>query len=498
MIKKKKNTYNILLYVYSLFISYNILFSFHIKYKAMIVFALSIPMYFVIKLFFRFLEGLNIHSKTKFNKKEYFIYALVIIIPLVFAMIANYPYAMHNDLVTILKQAQTKIISNWHPIFYTFFMIRIPILIHNSVLSCVVLQCLIITLVLLYFARFCRRYFLSFQNTIFLLLLIVLNPLFLEMATIVLKDSVFTYFMMLGTIMLIEIYLTNGEWIRNRKNKILFIVMCVFMSNVRHNGIICLIAMIILLSLFYKKDRKFYLVFFVIYFAIRTIITSPIYNALGMDKNGGLPEIMGIPLNQISYIYNNGGKITKAEKKVMNNLVPLKDWEYYYIPSSFNFIRWFGDYSWYYLGQNKYKILRMWLKIINRNKKLAVESYLKTTYPIWGITWKNNIISTAGVYTCSTSKNAILMYNTTIYNGLLRYVIFDIGNSFCFLILLLILLVKKAKKNYKAYIPYVLVMSNALFIMCVIYGQESRLLYPSILCLYPLLVYTVSNKIKKA
>ena len=127
MLKKKINIFNIVLYVYSLFISYNVLFYINNKYKVLLVFLLSIPFYFIIKKVFKFLERLNIKNTTKFNKWEYCTYAIAIIVPIIFAMIAKYPYIMHNDLVTVLKQADSQIISNWHPVFYIFFMIRIRI-----------------------------------------------------------------------------------------------------------------------------------------------------------------------------------------------------------------------------------------------------------------------------------------------------------------------------------------------------------------------------------
>ena len=138
------------------------------------------------------------------------------------------------------------------------------------------------------------------------MLLIVLNPSFLTMSSSLLKDVPFSYTLLVGTIFLIEIVITKGDWISKTKNKVLFIIMCFFMVYTRHNGIANFLLMMILLIAFYKKHRKFYVSFFIVFIIARVIITGPIYNFLNVKPNIGTAEMLGVPLNQIRYIEERG------------------------------------------------------------------------------------------------------------------------------------------------------------------------------------------------
>ena len=93
------------------------------------------------------------------------------------------------------------------------------------------------------------------------------------------------------------------------KNKILFILMCFGTVFFRHNGIVNMILMTIFLIIFYPKSRKFLSIFLVSFLIIRGIITGPVYTLFDIKGNGGFGEMLGVPLNQIAYIYNNTLKL---------------------------------------------------------------------------------------------------------------------------------------------------------------------------------------------
>ena len=158
------------------------------------------------------------------------------------------------------------------------------------------------------------------------------------MATMPLKDIPFSYCLMIGTIFLIEIIISNGEWLENSRNKILFCVMCLGVVFFRHNGIANFILLIIPLIVVYKTNRKL-LVILCIALTASKIMVAPILKRLGAEESWPASEIIGVslnhPLNTISYIYNNGGIVSEHDKEIMNNINKLENWKKYYDKHSF-------------------------------------------------------------------------------------------------------------------------------------------------------------------
>ena len=79
-------------------------------------------------------------------------------------------------------------------------------------------------------------------------------------------------------------------------------------------------------------------------------------------------------------------------------------------------------------------------------------------------------------------------------NSLLRLFFIDIGEGLFLILFSLTLLVKNKKLNFKTFIPYILVLSNMFIIALLITGREVRFIYSSILCSYPLILFSLKQK----
>ena len=97
--------------------------------------------------------------------------------------------------------------------------------------------------------------------------------------------------------------------------------------------------MFIVLSLLYKKYRKFYLMLGFLLVIFRFLLYGPIYSSLGVSPDGGKTEMLGIPMNQIAYIYHNNATLTKEERELLDKFADKKTWEEYYSPTNFNSLK---------------------------------------------------------------------------------------------------------------------------------------------------------------
>lgn len=490
--KKYINIDNVLCIILSLLLCLNLAYTFKIDNSILFI----LPVFFIFILFFvkktyKYLINKRFNNSiSKRKKTEYITYTVIILAALSFSLFIYYPGTFSPDSISQFNQSISNSYSDWHPLFHTLVFFKLPTLLSKSHLACTLFQCLFITASLLYFCKFCRKYVLDYKKTIILLIFIVANPIFLKMATTMWKDIAFSFCLMLGTIVLIEIFFSDGKWINTKWHKILFSLISFGIIFFRHNGIGSFILMMILLIIFYKKQRKFYVIFTVIFIFAKLIITGPIYQSFNVDSNGGFKEMIGVPCNQMSYIYNNYGSVSEEELSVLNSMVSIEYWETYYDKKQFNGIKWYGDYDGDYIQTHATTILKTWAKMVIKNPKKAIASYVHVTSPIWEIKREINFINDYKDNNTKIANN----YNNLFSNSFLRIFVIDVGEGLFLTLLSLALTIKKYKNTLKAYIPYILVLSNVLLIMCLITGGEVRFVYSSILCMYPLFVFSLASK----
>ncbi|MBR5168373.1 MAG: hypothetical protein IKW86_09980 [Salinivirgaceae bacterium] len=498
---------NVLCLILSLYSSINVLYYLHkpswfqgIKdYALLICLIIAIVAFVVLKIAFKETEKISLSKGGNINKKEFFIYSLLILFACTISIVWNYPASMYNDAMNQYQQATTNQYSDIHPLFHTLIFFKIPTLIWHSYASCAIFQCLFIFVILLYFCYFCRVYFLSKRWTIALLSFVLLNPTFLKMATMPLKDVPFSYCLLLGTLLLIEIFLTDGEWLAKTRNKALLCLTCFGIVFFRHNGIANFLLMIIPLIVFYKDNRK-YLFILCAAFTISKFIAAPIFNMLGAKQIWSTSEIVGVPLNhplnQMSYIYNNGGFVTEHDKEIMNNINKIENWEKYYNKLGFyNLKKECNGYNELYVVQNYSEILKTWMHMAYKNPALTIKSEIYITSQIWCIQKSFNFMNQKHLKNTHSGpqwvSNIMDRYVHILQCTHMKNLMIDVGEGLLLILFSLCLTIRKIRNNKKAYLPYILVLSNVLIITCLITSGAPRFVYSSILCSYPLMLYAL-------
>ena len=491
-IRKIFNLNNILLLLLAIYFVFCISYDREIRYFSFIPWTIII---FTLFLFIqKFTDKIKLKSSKRIRLIEFSIYTTIIITPIIFSIVSNNYYPI--DFKHIWNDLANNNYSDWHPFLYTIIFVKLPSIFYYSVSSCKVFQGLYIYLCLIYLCYFLRKYFFNAGITIITLLLIVLNPSFLTMSSTLLKDVPFSYTLLVGTLFLIEIVITKGDWISKTKNKVLFIIMCFFMVYTRHNGIANFLLMMILLIAFYKKNRKFYVSFFIVFIIARVIITGPIYNFLNVKPNIGTAEMLGVPLNQIRYIEERGKGFKKEYQDKIYGIFSKKCFnrnysKYWY----FNEIKFNCPHSPKKLKTNKLDIVEICLNLAIKNPKLALENYLAITSIYWKI---DHYKSFYWLYSnTKLHKNEIYYYTNFIYKSPLKFLFIDLGNALFLILFSIYLIIRKGVDDIRKFIPYVLVISNLIIICCLVTGDEMRFGYSLITCTYPLIIYALYNNQRK-
>ncbi len=448
---------------------------------------------------------LNNNSKTdKFNKKELILYGIIILIVYVFAFLALSPALANLDSISCWQQIHTNDYNNWHPIIYTLIFFKLPTIIYDNYVSCAIFQMCFIGIILLYFCYFLRKYILNKKGTIIILLLIILNPLFMNYSMFLIKDVPYSWSMLLATIFLMEIVITKGKWTDKTSHKVLLILASLGVMLFRHNGIVCILLMYLFLFILYKNKRLFYIIVCTALILTRFILYEPVYHSLNYGESGGKSEMLNLPLSQIAYIYHKGVKFTKKEQKLLDAYEPKEIWEEMYSPVSINKIKSYNSDKQYYknwIDDNFSQFMGLYFKYAPKYPLEYLKAHLSLTCIIWQLETDYSSLAQVSYYGDNKIKKVVneayIKYLYIVFESPLKYILFNVGVGLFIIILALFVTIYKRRKSFEAYLPFVLVLSNTATIMLLIGGLETRYVYSQIVCALPLLVYAISLKRNK-
>lgn len=444
------------------------------------------------------------NHKQNFRKREFVLYSFIVIFMLIVSLFVYRTSGciFTDDSMNQFKQAITNNYNNWHPVGHTFIFFKIPTLFYDSVLSCVLFQFLFITVCLNYFCYFLRKNYLSKKWTVIILILFLINPLNLLYANTLWKDIPYSYSLFILTLFLIEIYKSNGKWLNKKSNIFGLILILLQILFFRHNGIAIVIIVSMFLIIFYSKKYKVLLATFLVPIGIYFVVNGPVYDYLDIpDHEFKHAELFGVPLSQVSYIYNNNGILSDSMLEFMNNLSPLENWKKYYNKESFNDIKWSNGYNMLYLEENYKEFFKLYIESVKNNFLLSYQGYVYITNPVWNFN-SNGYVEYGGETTSWDIINNISTFGRTLfrdyYNNInktvLKWLIPNFALGLFIIIFALGLTILKKKLNFESYIPFIPVFINVAMIMCLITGWEQRFVYSSILCCYPLIIFALLEK----
>ncbi len=364
---------------------------------------------------------------------------------------------------------------------------------------------------MLYFCYFCRKNFLNFKATVIVLLLFVLNPIFIKYTVTLWKDIPYSWSIFLTTLFLINIVISNGDWLKSKKNKFFFILSSIGILVLRHNGVAPFALMFIALIIFYPKLRKFFTISFITILFGNYLITGPVSNFFHVIKSENKSELLGLVNGQLSNYYNEDQvSFSEEELELLNTISPLENWTKWYNSRNFNVIKFQTESYTPNVNAHFTEILKLWLKKSIQNPKAFIKSYLNMTSPIWENVrslnevdiyqndYQNLVLYKERKFKISdTFFNKLADYDASVNNSVIRWLFINFGEGLFLILFALAIIMKRNGLNLKRWLPFVPVIINTLVIMCLITGEESRFVYSQVLCAVPLLLYSLSSYANK-
>lgn len=333
---------------------------------------------------------------------------LLIIVLWIPYFMTYWPGGIYSDTVDTLDQAlKVKALDNHNPLLYTFiwrFVFWITGAfrgegVYGGLKLFTVMQSALVAFALATFIYW--TYKKGVHKTIIILEVIVAAcyPLYPFYGISLWKDTIFSIAVFVFSIFLYEIFDKNKDTISN-KDLIIYMIMTFLIIFLRNNGIY--IAAFYSLGIYlicfkHKKDiAKRLGIASLIILILSVVIQNPVYDRFGLNSDTST-ESLGVPLQQVAYIYTTDGEINAEELEVLNRIMPLENWKALYDPIVADYIKFDPSFQKNYLEENASEFLKVYASLIIKNPVKAVKGYLLQTMGFWDITK-----SSPTAYICNT------------------------------------------------------------------------------------------------
>ena len=316
--------------------------------------------------------------------------------PLVFALtfgylllwlMAYYPGGFCVDNIFQLSQAYYGYFDNWHPVLHTWVFFWIPWQIFHNPVGITLYQILLFSLAVGYLYRVLCRRGCPMWFLIGSWLFLILNYHTMRIMVSPLKDSALSIVSLVIFTQVIEIYETQGQWLKKPLPFLVFTTACFMATEFRHNAILLTAPLYIILFIFQKNARK-------------TVLLSGILVLMGVwFMNGPLMlwervcppsnrqmEVLGLPLTILSSVYMKDRSALSPEAiRFLDSLATQEEWNTIYQFGSFNSIKFSSSLPLAdRIEQEGAKaILQYTAEAISRSPIWSTKAFITLTQQVW-------------------------------------------------------------------------------------------------------------------
>lgn len=322
------------------------------------------------------------------NKKLFFISLIVLLILWSPYYLTFFPGGVYSDTLVQYIQATRKIDGHGYSVFYSLY-IRLLYFIcgKNSTWTfgaMTIIQLLIYLFTFSYFMVWLKNKKFSKKIIITCLIFFAINPRIPAYAISLWKDSLFSVFLFMYALNVIDIVHSNGKKLKEKYEPYLYGLLCILVSLFRNNGLYLVMIMSIILFIKYRKmfsnTKLFYFMNSVVLLVIY-LVYGPLFGHLGYKPP--YVENIGISLQQISYVVANDKKIDNKSQEYIDHLMTTYDIKDKFTPLTIDNIKKNPNFDSEYLVDHKVGYYQTYFRLMVRNPVSYLKAYSYITVGYW-------------------------------------------------------------------------------------------------------------------
>lgn len=304
-----------------------------------------------------------------------------------------YPGLVSWDFYVQWFQATGRIpYSDWHPLFYTLLVTAVsfggisPVLVSAA-------QILTFSLLLVMTLKRLERYGVPFWPIIFLACFQIVHPLNGMYMVSLWKDIAYALSLWWYTLLVIDIACTGGEILKRNRFFLALLLAVLFVSLIRHNGIVPAFGTGIVLFILFRQARLHILGVYTLSLLLIVLFKTVFFQMLAVDVAEKNVLKAHLPVQHIGFLLNENGRFSGSEREYLATLANLETWRRKFDVSSCMPLIFGRDQEGiHYLNGDKLKndeeylkFRRVWSGLVLRNPLLIIRYHLQASEGLWKI-----------------------------------------------------------------------------------------------------------------
>ena len=416
-----------------------------------------------------FIMKLSKESVTySINKLKFWHLFVAFMIVYFFWFFCNYPgYITPDNYAQLHMFEPGGKLNNHHPVLHSLLIyLTVDIIGHGNVTPYFAFQIPIMSAIFAYTVKWIGEHTKSSAIYWLSLFFFLLFPLNWIAASSMVKDFLFGSFVLLLTVSIAEIIFAQGNFFKNPRKVLIFLVSLIGTAFLRNNGIFILIIIALVVPFAIKKYRMRFVslvITIILLFAFTTIV---VYPACNIDK-GSIIESLGVPLQQISRTVCDDGNISEDEKAYINNIIPIEIIKDEYNPSCVDSIKFNKNFDSTIIENDTGYFLKIWFNLLLKNPESYFTSYFELTQMLWNPFYESGVYEdfSKSDYFTEISQKKVIPFFPDLISKIISFsqyssytgIIHPIWNPACYLILsfiiALLIKIRKSPKYIACFVP---------------------------------------------
>lgn len=250
------------------------------------------------------------------------LYAFPVLFIFTIVLLAYWPGILVSDFVVQWDQIQNWKFDDWHPAYNTLYIGLLSKIWSNPGFI-IFIQCIWMSLAVGYFfSRIEKYYNINKRYLLGMSFVFAIIPLNFNFAVTLLKDTLYSTFIIFFIAIIID--MINDKDFFKKKLKCLFLLfVLLIISLFRHNGIIVVGLMGIVLCIIYKKQKMVYLIFG-LWLIIHLTMTTLGYKVLNIQKNNYANKFGPVSHLMARMLNTDGVEFTDEEMQILSEYTDVE------------------------------------------------------------------------------------------------------------------------------------------------------------------------------
>ncbi len=243
-----------------------------------------------------------------------------------FMLLVYWPGIMTPDSSGQWQQLTTAVFRDWHPVAHTLAMWLITRLWYSPA-AIIIVQVTVLSLVTGCGLAWAVEQGAPRSAAWLTALLLAFSPVCALINITVWKDAAYAIAMLGLWLQLFFIIRSRGTWLAQPRRWIWFGLTAAALALFRHNGWPVMLAVMALVFIVFRAQRKYLLLACVLWLSIYGLVRGPLYSVLKVERVSDQMKDL-VLLHHIAAHVDHQTPLDEASQQYLNSLLPLENWHY--------------------------------------------------------------------------------------------------------------------------------------------------------------------------